>query len=227
MESLTVYLIAIPALLILSVVASKGAGRFGIPALSMFLLIGMVVGREGPGGVPFSNDLLAQTLGHHRADPDSALRRPQHPPRGCAHGSLERAGAVDRGRRDRDGDDRGVLGALSGTRLAPRSAARSGHRVDRRGGGVHDPPIPKRQPAGPDPAAARARVRAERSDDGVPQRRPAGADRAAARRVAGAAHPDVLRADDRRARWRASAPARPRAGRSTGSSWNSRGSTRC
>ena len=41
MESLTVYLIAIPALLILSVVVSKGAGRFGIPALSMFLLIGM------------------------------------------------------------------------------------------------------------------------------------------------------------------------------------------
>src|SRR5476649_2292819 len=63
MESLTLYLIAIPALLILSVVASKGAGRFGIPALSMFLLIGMVVGREGPGGVPFSNYLLAQTLG--------------------------------------------------------------------------------------------------------------------------------------------------------------------
>ncbi len=63
MESLTLYLIAIPALLILSVVASKGAGRFGIPALSMFLLIGMVVGREGPGGVPFTSYALAQTLG--------------------------------------------------------------------------------------------------------------------------------------------------------------------
>ncbi len=63
MESLTPYLIAVPALLILSVVASKGAGRFGIPALSIFLLIGMAVGREGPGGVPFSNYVLAQTLG--------------------------------------------------------------------------------------------------------------------------------------------------------------------
>ena len=63
MESLTLYLIAVPALLILSVVASKGAGRFGIPALSIFLLIGMAVGREGPGGVPFSNYVLAQTLG--------------------------------------------------------------------------------------------------------------------------------------------------------------------
>ena len=63
MEPLTPYLVAIPALLILSVVASKGAGRFGIPGLSMFLLIGMIVGREGPGGFPFSNLLLAQTLG--------------------------------------------------------------------------------------------------------------------------------------------------------------------
>jgi len=63
MESLTLYLIAIPALLILSVVVSKGAGRFGIPALSIFLLIGMLVGREGPGGFPLSNYLLAQTLG--------------------------------------------------------------------------------------------------------------------------------------------------------------------
>ena len=63
MDTLTPYLIAIPALMILSVVASKGAGRFGIPALSIFLLLGMVVGREGPGGFPFSNYLLAQTLG--------------------------------------------------------------------------------------------------------------------------------------------------------------------
>jgi cell volume regulation protein A len=63
MESLTPYLIAIPALMILSVLVSKGAGRFGIPALSIFLLLGMVVGREGPGGFPFSNYLLAQTLG--------------------------------------------------------------------------------------------------------------------------------------------------------------------
>ncbi len=63
METLTPYLIAIPALLILSIVVSKGAGRFGIPALSMFLLIGMVVGQEGPGGFPFTSYLLAQTLG--------------------------------------------------------------------------------------------------------------------------------------------------------------------
>jgi hypothetical protein len=43
----------------LSSMTPKGAGRFGIPALSMFLLIGMAVGREGPGGVPFSSYLVA------------------------------------------------------------------------------------------------------------------------------------------------------------------------
>jgi potassium/hydrogen antiporter len=63
MDQLTPYLIAIPALLIVSVVASKSAGRFGIPGLSIFLLIGMAVGREGPGGFPFANLQVAQILG--------------------------------------------------------------------------------------------------------------------------------------------------------------------
>ena len=63
MDSLTAYLLAIPSLLLISIVASKGAGRFGIPGLSIFLLIGMAVGREGPAGFPFSNLLLAETLG--------------------------------------------------------------------------------------------------------------------------------------------------------------------
>ena len=63
MDSLTAYLLAISALVLISIVASKGAGRFGIPGLSIFLLIGMAVGREGPAGFPFSNLLLAETLG--------------------------------------------------------------------------------------------------------------------------------------------------------------------
>jgi potassium/hydrogen antiporter len=63
MPSLTLALIAIPALLIASVLLSKGASRFGIPALSVFLFVGMLVGREGPGGFAFVNVQLAQTLG--------------------------------------------------------------------------------------------------------------------------------------------------------------------
>jgi cell volume regulation protein A len=60
---LTVSLIAIPALLVASVVLSKGASRFGIPALSVFLVIGIIVGTEGPGGLAFANYQLAQTSG--------------------------------------------------------------------------------------------------------------------------------------------------------------------
>ena len=63
MDTLTPYLIGISALLVLSVVASKGAGRFGIPALSIFLVLGILVGKGGPGGVAFSNYSVAQTLG--------------------------------------------------------------------------------------------------------------------------------------------------------------------
>ncbi len=63
MPPLTVSLIAIPTLLIASVILSKGASRFGIPALSVFLLVGILVGREGPGGYAFENYGLAQTLG--------------------------------------------------------------------------------------------------------------------------------------------------------------------
>src|SRR5882672_4707763 len=63
MPPLTVSLIAIPALLIVSVLLSKGASRFGIPALSVFLFVGIIVGTEGPGGFAFTNYAVAQTLG--------------------------------------------------------------------------------------------------------------------------------------------------------------------
>jgi cell volume regulation protein A len=63
MPPLTISLIAIPTLLIASVILSKGASRFGIPALSVFLFIGIIVGREGLGGFAFTNYALAQTLG--------------------------------------------------------------------------------------------------------------------------------------------------------------------
>jgi len=63
MPPLTISLIAIPALLIASVILSKGASRFGIPALSVFLFIGIIVGTEGPGGFAFTNYAVAQTLG--------------------------------------------------------------------------------------------------------------------------------------------------------------------
>ena len=50
-------------LLLLSVIASKTSGRLGVPALLLFLIVGMLAGSEGPGGIYFDDALLAQSLG--------------------------------------------------------------------------------------------------------------------------------------------------------------------
>lgn len=63
MPDLEALLFAIAILLILSVVASKLSSRFSLPALALFLGIGMVAGAEGIGGVPFNDHELAQSLG--------------------------------------------------------------------------------------------------------------------------------------------------------------------
>ena len=56
-------LIAVSVLLLLAVLASKASSRLGVPSLIVFLLIGMLAGSEGPGGIPFDDARLAQTLG--------------------------------------------------------------------------------------------------------------------------------------------------------------------
>ncbi len=50
------------ALLAVSVVASKVSSRFGVPALLLFLVIGMAFGSDGL-GIPFDNAITAQTIG--------------------------------------------------------------------------------------------------------------------------------------------------------------------
>lgn len=50
-------------LLLISVSASKVANKFGVPALLLFLFIGMLAGSEGIGGLSFENYNLAKTIG--------------------------------------------------------------------------------------------------------------------------------------------------------------------
>ena len=50
-------------LLLLSILASKTTGKMGVPALIVFLAIGMLAGSEGIGGIHFDDPTIAQSLG--------------------------------------------------------------------------------------------------------------------------------------------------------------------
>jgi cell volume regulation protein A len=50
-------------LLVLSVFASNVTGKFGVPSLLVFLVVGMLAGSEGIGGIYFDNAFYSQTLG--------------------------------------------------------------------------------------------------------------------------------------------------------------------
>lgn len=56
-------LLGFALLLLFSIFASKASGRFGVPALILFLSVGMLAGSEGPGGIYFDNASVAQSLG--------------------------------------------------------------------------------------------------------------------------------------------------------------------
>ena len=55
-------LIGASILLLTSVLVSKISDRFGIPALLLFLILGMLAGSEGPGGIYFDDPALAQFI---------------------------------------------------------------------------------------------------------------------------------------------------------------------
>lgn len=57
------YLLIASALLLLSIFVSRATGKFGIPALVLFLGVGMLAGSEGPGGIYFDSFLQAQSIG--------------------------------------------------------------------------------------------------------------------------------------------------------------------
>jgi cell volume regulation protein A len=57
------FFVAAAVLLILSVIASKISDRLGIPAMLLFLILGMLAGSDGPGGIYFDDPNLAQAIG--------------------------------------------------------------------------------------------------------------------------------------------------------------------
>ena len=56
-------LVVVAVLLALSIFASKASGRLGVPALILFLVLGMLAGSEGIGGIYFDDAELAQWVG--------------------------------------------------------------------------------------------------------------------------------------------------------------------
>ncbi len=60
---LEIILFGVAALIFLSVVSSKLSDKFAIPALLLFLMIGMLAGSEGIGRIHFNNAQLAKSIG--------------------------------------------------------------------------------------------------------------------------------------------------------------------
>ena len=63
MTSVDHILVAASILLLLSILASKASAKLGVPALLLFLVVGMLAGSDGPGGIYFDDARLAQSLG--------------------------------------------------------------------------------------------------------------------------------------------------------------------
>jgi cell volume regulation protein A len=63
MEHFEVWMVVAAVLLLLSIVAWKASNGLGIPALVLFLGIGMLAGSDGLGGIYFDNARVAQAVG--------------------------------------------------------------------------------------------------------------------------------------------------------------------
>jgi len=60
--SIELILLGVSLLFLLSIVAGKAGDRFGVPALLLFLLMGMLIGSDGL-GIQFENIAMANNIG--------------------------------------------------------------------------------------------------------------------------------------------------------------------
>ncbi|NLV43646.1 MAG: potassium/proton antiporter, partial [Candidatus Hydrogenedentes bacterium] len=63
MLSPALILLAVGFLVLMSILASRASERLGVPALIVFLCIGMLAGTDGPGGIEFDNAAAANFIG--------------------------------------------------------------------------------------------------------------------------------------------------------------------
>lgn len=62
-KHLILNMLALGAILIFSVFASKTSARYGVPVLLIFIGVGMLCGSEGPGGIHFDDPHITHVLG--------------------------------------------------------------------------------------------------------------------------------------------------------------------
>ncbi len=55
--SIDYVLLITSVLLLLGILASKVSARLSVPALALFLVVGMLAGSDGPGGIPYDDPL--------------------------------------------------------------------------------------------------------------------------------------------------------------------------
>ena len=59
------WVVLVAAIIVLAAVGGvRVAARFGLPGLLFYMLLGLFLGEDGPGGIPFDNADLATALGY-------------------------------------------------------------------------------------------------------------------------------------------------------------------
>ena len=59
---MTGYVLCVAGIILLCVLAEKFSDKFGMPALILFMFIGMLFGSDGIFGIPFDNFSLAENV---------------------------------------------------------------------------------------------------------------------------------------------------------------------